>query len=69
MKYLEALPQLAQGKGTTIFQPSEAAGLMGALGGFKELLKTSSTANDVAARARASSVSAKVALDPGTGKP
>src|SRR6478752_4215199 len=38
MKYLEALPQLTQGKGTTIFLPAEAAGVMGALGGIKELL-------------------------------
>ncbi len=64
MKYLEALPQVAQGKGTTIFLPSEAAGVMGALGGLKELLKSSSNANDVAAAARA--VSAKATIDPGT---
>jgi len=38
LKYLEALPQLAAGKGSTIFLPSEAAGVMGALGGLKELL-------------------------------
>jgi regulator of protease activity HflC (stomatin/prohibitin superfamily) len=38
MKYLEALPQLTQGKGTTIFLPAEAAGVMGALGGLRELV-------------------------------
>jgi len=38
MKYLEALPQITQGKGTTIFLPAEAAGVMGALGGLKELV-------------------------------
>jgi regulator of protease activity HflC (stomatin/prohibitin superfamily) len=38
-KYLDALPQLAQGKGTTVFLPTEAAGVMGALGGLKELLR------------------------------
>ena len=38
MKYLEALPQLAQGKGSTIFLPSEASGVMGALGGIRTLL-------------------------------
>jgi regulator of protease activity HflC (stomatin/prohibitin superfamily) len=38
MKYLEALPHLAQGKGTTIFLPAEAAGVMGALGGLRELV-------------------------------
>jgi regulator of protease activity HflC (stomatin/prohibitin superfamily) len=38
VKYLEALPTLTQGKGSTIFLPSEATGVMGALGGLKELL-------------------------------
>ena len=32
LKYLEALPQLAQGKASTIFLPSEATGVLGALG-------------------------------------
>jgi len=39
LKYLEALPSLAQGKGSTIFLPAEAAGVMGAIGGMRELLK------------------------------
>ncbi|HEY7859887.1 MAG TPA: SPFH domain-containing protein, partial [Gemmatimonadaceae bacterium] len=43
MKYLEALPQLTQGKGSTIFLPAEAAGVMGALGGIKELLVRSTS--------------------------
>ena len=39
LKYLEALPQITQGKGTTIFLPAEAAGVMGALGRhLRELL-------------------------------
>jgi len=38
MKYLEALPQITQGKGSTIFLPAEAAGVMGALGGLRELV-------------------------------
>src|SRR5690606_22646951 len=38
LKYLEALPQVTQGKGSTIFLPAEASGVMGALGGLKELL-------------------------------
>ena len=38
LKYLEALPVLSQGKGTTIFLPTEATGVMGAVGGIKELL-------------------------------
>jgi len=38
VKYLEALPTLAQGKGSTIFLPSEAVGVMSALGGLREIL-------------------------------
>jgi regulator of protease activity HflC (stomatin/prohibitin superfamily) len=38
LKYLEALPQVAQGKGSTIFLPAEATGVLGALGGMRELL-------------------------------
>ncbi|HUF26615.1 MAG TPA: stomatin-like protein [Gemmatimonadaceae bacterium] len=38
LKYLEALPQLTQGQGTTIFLPAEASGVLGALGGMRELL-------------------------------
>lgn len=43
LKYLEALPQLAQGKGTTVFLPSEATGVLGAIGGIKELLRAGGT--------------------------
>jgi hypothetical protein len=39
LKYLEALPAIAQGKGTTIFLPAEATGVLGALGGMRELLR------------------------------
>jgi regulator of protease activity HflC (stomatin/prohibitin superfamily) len=38
-RYLDALPALAQGKGSTIFLPSEATGMMGALGGLREMLR------------------------------
>jgi hypothetical protein len=38
-RYLDALPLVTQGKGTTIFLPAEAAGVMGALGGLRELLR------------------------------
>src|ERR671915_780670 len=38
LKYLEALPALTQGRGSTIFLPSEATGVMGALGGLREML-------------------------------
>jgi regulator of protease activity HflC (stomatin/prohibitin superfamily) len=39
LKYIEALPQIAQGKGTTVFLPSEATGVLGAIGGIKEMLR------------------------------
>ncbi|HET7459009.1 MAG TPA: SPFH domain-containing protein [Gemmatimonadaceae bacterium] len=38
LKYLEALPKLTEGAGTTIFLPAEAAGVMGAIGGLRQLL-------------------------------
>ncbi len=38
LKYLEALPRLADGKGTTIFLPTEASGIMGAVGALRELV-------------------------------
>ncbi|MBA3558676.1 MAG: SPFH/Band 7/PHB domain protein [Gemmatimonadaceae bacterium] len=41
-KYLDALPQITQGKGTTIFLPAEATGVMGALGGFRAMLSNAS---------------------------
>jgi regulator of protease activity HflC (stomatin/prohibitin superfamily) len=53
LKYLEALPLLTQGKGSTIFLPAEASGVMGALGGLRELLNATSRSNDAAAPAAA----------------
>jgi hypothetical protein len=44
MKYLEALPTLAQGKNSTIFLPAEAAGVMGAIGGLRELVNKTARA-------------------------
>lgn len=38
IKYLEALPRLAEGKGSTIFLPTEASGVMGAIGALRELV-------------------------------
>src|SRR5918997_5083465 len=38
LKYLEALPRLAEGRGSTIFLPTEATGVMGAIGGLRELI-------------------------------
>ncbi len=43
LKYLEALPQLSAGKGSTIFLPAEASGVMGALGGLRELMRVRDT--------------------------
>ncbi|MFN2399071.1 MAG: SPFH domain-containing protein [Gemmatimonadaceae bacterium] len=44
LRYLEALPAVAQGKGTTIFLPSEATGVMGALGGLRAMLQAGGAA-------------------------
>ena len=45
LKYLEALPHIAQGAGTTIFLPAEASGVLGALGGMKEMLSRGTSGN------------------------
>jgi len=47
-KYLEALPSIAQGKGSTVFLPIEASGVMGALGALREVLKGTGQAPDAA---------------------
>jgi len=47
VKYLESLPLLAQSKGSTVFLPVEASGVMGALGGIKEILARASGGPDV----------------------
>ncbi len=39
LRYFEALPAIAQGKGTTLFLPSEASGVLAALGGLRTLLR------------------------------
>ncbi len=41
LRYIDALPQIAQGRGTSIFLPSEATGVLGAIGGIKEMLRGS----------------------------
>ena len=43
IKYLEALPRLAEGSGSTIFLPSEASGVMSALGGLRAMLAGGAT--------------------------
>ena len=47
LKYLEALPLIAQGKNNTIFLPTEATGVLGALGGIRELLSKSAARSEV----------------------
>jgi regulator of protease activity HflC (stomatin/prohibitin superfamily) len=41
LRYIENLPALTAGKGSTVFLPTEAAGVMGAVGALKEVLKAS----------------------------
>jgi hypothetical protein len=53
LKYLEALPHLAQGRGSTIFLPSEATGVMSALGGLREMLRGGVPSGDRAGTAPA----------------
>jgi regulator of protease activity HflC (stomatin/prohibitin superfamily) len=47
LKYLDALPLIAQGRGSTVFLPTEAIGVMGALGGLREMLRASPNAGPV----------------------
>src|SRR5690349_15427561 len=44
IRYLEALPKMTEGSGTTIFLPTEATGAMGALGGLPEMLPRNASA-------------------------
>jgi hypothetical protein len=53
IRYLEALPKLTEGSGTTIFLPTEATGMMGALGGLREMLMRNASAKSPADPARA----------------
>ncbi|NLD36723.1 MAG: SPFH/Band 7/PHB domain protein [Desulfatiglans sp.] len=39
IKYLEALPRIADGKATKVFLPMETAGILGSIGGIGELFK------------------------------
>ncbi len=39
IKYLEALPKIADGKATKVFLPIETAGILGSIGGIGELFK------------------------------
>lgn len=46
LKYIEALPSLTSGKGSTVFLPTEASGVMGAVGALKEVLRKTGSAAD-----------------------
>ena len=43
LKYLDVLPKMSEGKGSTIFLPAEATGVLGAVGGLRELLRSGGT--------------------------
>jgi regulator of protease activity HflC (stomatin/prohibitin superfamily) len=51
LRYVDALPAIAQGKGSTVFLPVEAAGVMGAVGALKEVLKAGGGQAEAAAKA------------------
>lgn len=46
LKYLEVLPKLAEGKGSTLFLPSEASGVLSALGGLSQMLRKPSSSTE-----------------------
>ena len=58
LKYLEALPRITEGRGTTIFLPAEASGMLGAVGGLRALLS-----------AAGGNAGAAVAPPPAAGRP
>jgi regulator of protease activity HflC (stomatin/prohibitin superfamily) len=64
LRYFEALPLLAQGKGSTVFLPSDAAGLMGAIGGIRELLRTATPGEVAGVRPPTGSAPRPAALPP-----
>jgi regulator of protease activity HflC (stomatin/prohibitin superfamily) len=45
MKYLESLPLLTQGKGSTVFLPVEASGVLAAIGSLREVLQRQTAEN------------------------
>jgi hypothetical protein len=60
------LPSLAAGKGSTVFLPAEAAGMMGALGGIKELLtRTAGTPNPESGKSAVATTQARLPRIPG----
>jgi regulator of protease activity HflC (stomatin/prohibitin superfamily) len=68
LKYLEALPRLAEGRGSTIFLPTEATGVMGALGGIRELLARTGASGSASASGESTRASgSNVNPPPGAG--
>jgi len=57
---------LAEGKGSTVFLPAEATGVMGAVGALKELLVKSGTAAVDASKRTSGPVTASAAGYPST---
>jgi regulator of protease activity HflC (stomatin/prohibitin superfamily) len=53
LKYLEALPSVAQGRGTTLFLPADTSGVLGAMGALRTVLGATSGATGDAAAAGA----------------
>jgi regulator of protease activity HflC (stomatin/prohibitin superfamily) len=68
LKYFEALPKLAEGKGSTVFLPAEATGVLGAVGAVRELLaKTgNNAAESLSTRRSSGQVPASTAAYPPT---
>jgi regulator of protease activity HflC (stomatin/prohibitin superfamily) len=64
LKYMEALPTLAQGKGSTIFLPTEAAGVMGAIAALRKAMDAAGQSN---APMDASRVTGALGLPPASG--
>ncbi|HEY2302567.1 MAG TPA: SPFH domain-containing protein [Acidimicrobiales bacterium] len=52
LKYLQALPAIADGQATKIFLPTEATALLGTLGGMAEMLQTAPKPNSNGAPVR-----------------
>ena len=68
LRYIDALPKLAEGKGSTIFLPSEATGVMGAIGALREMLVRNPSAQpQTDAGARRPGAAAPASAPPGTG--
>ena len=66
LKYLEALPKLAEGKGSTVFLPTEATGVMGAVGALREMLTRGVSSVPAAGEGRPnlSNVQARISKSP-----